>query len=88
MDDIITGSNTVEIKKVIANLHKSFSLKDLGELNFFLGIEVKRTNHEILLSQRKYIQELLKKAGMENANGLSTPMISGTPSCLNSKANP
>lgn len=40
---IITGSHTLQVSTVIQDLHKFFSLKDLGELDFFLGVEIKRS---------------------------------------------
>lgn len=58
-------------------LNKAFSLKDLGQLHYFLGIEVHHTTQGLLLSQTKYIAELLEKAKMSHANSLPTPMISG-----------
>ena len=49
-DIIITGSNEVEIEKLVAVLNSSFSLKDLGQLSYFLGIEVKAVNGGLQLS--------------------------------------
>ena len=76
-DIIITGSRNKELKQLIFHLNKSFSLKDLGELNYFLGIGVKRVAKGFHLSQRKYINDLLKKMKMNNANPLPTPMVGG-----------
>ena len=39
-DIIITGSNSKDVEEVIVKLSKTFALKDLGNLNFFLGIQV------------------------------------------------
>ncbi|KAL5564064.1 hypothetical protein UlMin_033811 [Ulmus minor] len=75
-DIIITGSNEVEIEKLVAVLNSSFSLKDLGQLSYFLGIEVKAVNGGLQLSQRRYIEDLLQKTKMDNARPLPTPMIS------------
>lgn len=50
--------------------------KDLGDLSYFLGIKVtKSSNGALLLSQQKYISDILKKAGMSNAKPISTPMV-------------
>ena len=57
-------------------LHKQFKLKDLGELKFFLGIEVLRSSEGIILNQRKYILELIADAGLIGAKPASTPMKS------------
>uniref|UniRef100_A0A3Q7EWA6 Reverse transcriptase Ty1/copia-type domain-containing protein n=1 Tax=Solanum lycopersicum TaxID=4081 RepID=A0A3Q7EWA6_SOLLC len=75
-DLLVTGSNTQLITKVKACLHKQFKLKDLGELKFFLGIEVLRSSGGIILNQRKYILELIAEAGLTGAKPASTPMES------------
>lgn len=54
-----------------------FPLKGLGELNYFLGIEMKKVTEGFNLSQRKYINNLLKKVKMDNANPLPMSMIGG-----------
>ena len=75
-DFIITGSSELEIKKVTAMLNSEFSVKDLGDLNYFLGIEVQRYGtSEMHLNQRKYIADILSRAKMDKANTLPTPMI-------------
>ena len=77
VDDIlVTGSNPCVIQQLISQLNKSFSLKDLGEMDYFLGIQVKHTIKGLHLSQTKYVHDLLCKAKMNNANGINTPMIS------------
>ncbi|KAG8474566.1 hypothetical protein CXB51_031309 [Gossypium anomalum] len=76
VDDIVlTGSSNAEVDSVVQQLHDRFALKDMGRLNFFLGIEVKYTPQGLLLSQRKYIQELLNKTGMTDAAATPTPMV-------------
>ena len=49
----------------------------LGELNFFLGLQISQLNDGIFISQSKYIKEMLKKFGMVDCKPLSTPMITG-----------
>ena len=78
VDDIlVTSSNPCVIQQLISQLNKSFSLKDLGEIDYFLGIQVKHTTEGLHLSQTKYVHDFLCKAKMNNANGINTPMISG-----------
>lgn len=79
VDDIlITGSDHEAITSLINNLTKIFALKDLGELNYFLGIQIsKLPNGSIHLSQNKYVAGLLSRAKMASAKGLKTPMTSG-----------
>lgn len=52
-----------------------FTLKDLGKLSYFLGIEVSYTDNDIYLSQRKYIKDLLNKTYMLDYKGCDTPMV-------------
>lgn len=76
-DIIITQSSESEVEKLIQLLNKAFSLKYLGELDYFQGIKVTKSVDGLLLTQRKYILDLLKKVQMENANSFLTPMITG-----------
>ena len=58
VDDIlITGNDSTIVHSIIKSLQASFALKDLGVLNYFLGIEATWHNNGLLLSQSKYIQE-------------------------------
>ena len=54
-DIIITGNNPAMVDRFMIALAQRFSLKDLGLLTFFLGIEVVPNTHGVLLSQRRYI---------------------------------
>lgn len=49
-------------------------MKDLGELKFFLGIEVVRSQEEIVMCQRKYILELVSEAGLSGAKPATTSL--------------
>uniref|UniRef100_A0A803Q2E8 Reverse transcriptase Ty1/copia-type domain-containing protein n=1 Tax=Cannabis sativa TaxID=3483 RepID=A0A803Q2E8_CANSA len=78
VDDIlIMGNNDEAVNKAITGLSTKFALKDLGILNYFLGIQVTKTDHGLLLSQTKYLQDLLSKGDMQNVNTQNTPMNSG-----------
>ena len=50
----------------------------MGELNYFIGLQVKQTKDETFIIQTKYIKEIIKKFGMEFSKEVSTPM---SPSC-------
>lgn len=76
VDDIVlTRTSAHDIGEVVRQLHSKFALKDMGHLSFFLGVDVKRTTQGLLLSQKKYIMELLQKAGMVEAAMTPTPML-------------
>ena len=65
------------VSQLIHDLNTSFSLKDLGDFHFFLGIEVlKSADGSTHLSQRKYIKHLPGKAHNSNAKGYTILMIS------------
>ena len=66
VDDIlIIGSSQHEINSLVAKLNHNFALKDLGELSYFLRIQVQHTTDGGLhLTQTKYITDLLCKAKM------------------------
>jgi Reverse transcriptase (RNA-dependent DNA polymerase) len=63
-DMIITGDDEGEIAQLKARLRKKFEVKDLGQLRYFLGIEIARGAEGIVLSQRKYVLDLLTETGM------------------------
>lgn len=56
------------------NLQQEFALKDLGDLHYFLGIEVNKCTDGIVLTQGKYVSDLLKNACMTNCKPVSTPL--------------
>lgn len=76
-DIIVTGSNTKFLEAFIKQLNVVFSLKDLGELHYFLGIEVQRDAGGLYLKQSRYIHDLLKKFKMEKSSTCTTPMVTG-----------
>ncbi|GJX37752.1 putative ribonuclease H-like domain-containing protein [Tanacetum coccineum] len=55
-------------------MHKRFQMSSMGELTFFLGIQVKQKNDGIFISQDKYVGEILKKFGFSSIRTTSTPM--------------
>ncbi|XP_039060073.1 uncharacterized protein LOC120204050 [Hibiscus syriacus] len=54
---------------------QQFSLKDLGELSYFLGIEVQRDAGQLVLRQRQFVREPLQRMGMLGAKPTATPMV-------------
>ncbi|GKA07055.1 putative RNA-directed DNA polymerase [Tanacetum coccineum] len=77
-DIIVTGNNKGTIDNIICQLGSAFALKDLRPLNYFLGIEIVPHVSDILLSQKKYILELLQSAGLSNCNPVSSPMVTSS----------
>jgi Reverse transcriptase (RNA-dependent DNA polymerase) len=78
VDDIVlTGNNTSLLQYFVQLLDNNFTIKDLGSLHFFLGIEVKANNRGLFLTQSKYIYYILDKAKMQRAKPISSPMATG-----------
>jgi hypothetical protein len=76
VDDIIVASSTHDaMASLLRQLGQEFALKDLGRLNYFLGIEVNHVHNGIILTQEKYASDLLKKVGMNNCKAVSTPLV-------------
>ena len=75
VDDIVlTGDDLEEIGKLKCNMAKEFEIKDLGNLKYFLAIEVVRSNDGIFISQRQYVLDLLKEIGMLGSKAVDTIM--------------
>ncbi|KAL8151993.1 hypothetical protein V2J09_021801 [Rumex salicifolius] len=75
VDDIIlTTSSTKFLQHVIEALSAEFSMTDMGELHYFLGISVKRTTSGLFLDQSKYAAEIVTKVGLQNCNPSRTPI--------------
>jgi hypothetical protein len=85
VDDIIFGSINQdfceEFRKMMAN---EFKISMIGELSYFLGLQIKQLKNGIFVSQGKYIKYMLKKFGMIDSKVISTPM--GTNGNLDSEA--
>ncbi|BFG36682.1 hypothetical protein CerSpe_229560 [Prunus speciosa] len=72
-DMIVTEDDHVEIQSLQKYLASEFEMKSLGDLKYFLGIEVARFKHGIFLSQRKYVLDLLAETGMLDCKPIDTP---------------
>ncbi|CAL9016998.1 unnamed protein product [Prunus brigantina] len=72
-DMIVTGDDQAEMQNLQKYLASEFEMKSLGDLKYFLGIEVARSKHGIFLSQRKYILDLLAETGMLDCKPIDTP---------------
>ncbi|KAL0641708.1 hypothetical protein Bca4012_103634 [Brassica carinata] len=76
-DIIITGSDKEGIKATKEFLKSMFEIKDLGEMKYFLGIEICRSKEGLFMSQRKYTLDLLKGAGAYGGKTARMPMEDG-----------
>lgn len=58
-------------------LHSKFTIKDLGEAKYFLGIEIARGEEGTVLCQRKYVLDIINNAGLTNCKAALTPLPPG-----------
>ncbi|KAJ9561381.1 LOW QUALITY PROTEIN: hypothetical protein OSB04_006541 [Centaurea solstitialis] len=78
VDDIIFGSTSKDLCKKFENIMtQEFKMSMMGEINFFLGLQVKQFPDGIFINQSKYIFDLLKKYDMSTCNSIGTPMATG-----------
>ncbi|GKC18778.1 retrovirus-related pol polyprotein from transposon TNT 1-94 [Tanacetum coccineum] len=79
VDDIIFGSTCQDMCDEFAKImHDEFEMSMMGELNFFLGLQIKQIEDGIFFNQSKYIKEMLKKFGLEESKLMKTHMSSDT----------
>ncbi|GKE03038.1 retrovirus-related pol polyprotein from transposon TNT 1-94 [Tanacetum coccineum] len=79
VDDIIFGSTCQDMCDEFAKImHDEFEMSMMGELNFFLRLQIKQMEDDIFFNQSKYIKEMLKKFGIEDSKPMKTPMSSDT----------
>jgi hypothetical protein len=75
VDDIIFGSTNQdyceEFGKMMAN---KFEISMIGELSYFLGLQIKQLKNGIFVGQDKYIKDIFKKFGIIDSKAISTPM--------------
>ena len=79
VDDIIFGATHNDLCNEFSKMMRSeFEMSMMGELNFFLGLQIKQTSNGTMIHQQKYIKELLKRFGMELAKPIDTPISPST----------
>ncbi|GJZ48115.1 putative ribonuclease H-like domain-containing protein [Tanacetum coccineum] len=80
VDDIIFGSTKKELCTEFEKLlHKKFQMSSIGELTFFLGLQVTQKDDGIFICQDKYVDEILKKFSFSTAKTASSPMETSKP---------
>ncbi|GJQ92188.1 retrovirus-related pol polyprotein from transposon TNT 1-94 [Tanacetum coccineum] len=75
VDDIIFGSTTPKFSKKFEKLmHSRFEMSLMGEMKFFLGLQIHQSSRGIFINQAKYALDILKKHGMDKCDSIGTPM--------------
>ncbi|KAL0401839.1 UNVERIFIED_CONTAM: Retrovirus-related Pol polyprotein from transposon RE1 [Sesamum latifolium] len=78
VDDILlTGTSEDSLRVVKQYLDRLFTIKELGNAKYFLGLELARSDHGLHITQHKYLQDILVDTAMENVKPASTPFPAG-----------
>jgi hypothetical protein len=88
VDDIIFGStNRVLSDEFSKMMIKRFEMSMVGELKFFLGLQIRQLKHGTFISQEKFAKDIIKKFDMNKAKSISTPIQTNAHLDLNREGN-
>jgi hypothetical protein len=73
VDDIVFGDSSL-VARFAEDMSKEFEMSMMGELQFFLGLQIKQAKEGTFVHQAKYSKDILKKFKMDDSKPLSTPM--------------
>jgi hypothetical protein len=78
-DMLLIGNNKEIIQDVKTQLSSKFDMKDLGNANFILGMEIKRDRkkRKLWLNQRKYVKTILQRFNMQECKPIKVPILVG-----------
>jgi hypothetical protein len=75
VDDLIIIGNASKLIEDIKNqLSERFEMKDLGELHYYLGLEIWREDGKTMVTESKYTREILERFNMQECKATSTPL--------------
>ena len=77
VDDIIFGGEDEASDKFVDEMKTKFEMSMIGEMKYFLGLQITQSKDGIFISQTKYLNDLLKRFGMEDCKPVGTPMVTG-----------
>jgi hypothetical protein len=79
VDDIVFGGSTHSlVVRFAEDMSKEFEMSMMGELQFFLELQIKQAKEGTFVHQDKYTKDILKKFKMDDSKPLSTPMSTTT----------
>ena len=87
-DIIFCATNVSLCEEFSKCMHSEFEISMMGELNFFLGLQIKQLKERTFINQAKYIRDLLKRFNMEEAKTMKTSMSSSIKLDKNKKGKP
>ncbi|XP_024958921.1 uncharacterized protein LOC112499881 [Cynara cardunculus var. scolymus] len=74
-DIILTASLDALNKSIMSHLSSKFTMPDLGALSYFLGIAITRHANGLFLSQKRYVEEIIERAGMSSCKPTTTLVV-------------
>lgn len=77
-DVLITGNDEELITRIKKFLDTEFTIKDLGKTDYFLGVEIDQSTEDIMVSQMKYIVDILQEYHMMDSKPCATPILAGS----------
>jgi uncharacterized membrane protein YciS (DUF1049 family) len=78
IDDIIFGCNKDSLVQWFSSVMESeFEMSMIGELSFFLGLQITQRHEGMFIFKEKYLREMLKRFQMEDSKPMGTPMVTG-----------
>ncbi|XP_058784263.1 uncharacterized mitochondrial protein AtMg00810-like [Vicia villosa] len=78
VDDLMyTGTDPLMFTSFVSSMKQKFDMTDLGNIRYFLGLEVLQFPNNIFISQRKYALEVVKRFGMNDSNSVKNPIVPG-----------
>nr|AFP55578.1 copia-type polyprotein [Rosa rugosa] len=77
-DQIFTGNDMSMIEKFKSSMMHEFEMTDLGEMKYFLGVEIRQSAEGIHLCQSKYAREVIERFGMGKSNPVRNPIVPGS----------
>jgi hypothetical protein len=79
VDDIVYGgSSNSLVARFADDMSREFEMSIMGELQFFLGIQIKQSQEGTFVHQAKYTKDIVRKFKMEDSNATATPMNTTT----------
>jgi hypothetical protein len=78
VDDTIFGCTNEPLVQWFSNsMQTEFEMSLIGELSYFLGLQINQSSAGLFISQEKYLKDMLKKFQMEDSSSIRTPLVVG-----------
>jgi hypothetical protein len=79
VDDIVFGgSSNSLVARFAEDMSREFEMSMMGELQFFLGLQIMQSKEGSFVHQANYTKDILRKFNMEDSNAMATPMSTTT----------